>query len=108
MNTISNVSVSPDVIRDVARITTLATPGVLSLVDQPTVISIVPREAFRGVDVMLNDQNAQISLHLIAADDAALMELGKDIQKNVCEAVEEICGVNVSAVNVSFEDVRKA
>lgn len=108
MNTTSSTSISPDVIRDVARITTLATPGVLSLVDQPTVISIVPRETFRGVDVSLNDQNAQISLHLVASQDAALMELGKQIQKSVSEAVEEICGVNVSAVNVTFEDVRKA
>lgn len=107
MTASANVSVSADVIRDVARITTLATEGVLGLVDQPVVISVPMREAFRSVDVVMKEQKAHVSLHVIAADDVALIDLGKRIQHDVSEAIDEMCGVEVHAVDVSIEDVRK-
>ena len=107
MSVIANISVSADVIRDVAKVTTLATDGVLGLVDHPVVISVPPREAFRAVDVLLKDEKAHISLHIVAADNVSLVELGKTIQHSVAEAVDEMCGVEVYAVDVSIEDVRK-
>lgn len=101
----STVSISPDVVREVARITTLATPGVLALVDKPGA-QHASRDAFRGVEVAVRDKRAHVRLRLVAAADVSLIELGHKLQTDVSSAVAELVGMNVTAVDVTFEDVR--
>jgi uncharacterized alkaline shock family protein YloU len=99
---IGKVTISPDVVREVARITTLATPGVLAMAERPN-----PRGAGdSGVDVSVQDDNVQLKLRVIAASDVPLHKLGQQIQSNVAGAVVEIAGMIVTSVDVSFEDVR--
>jgi uncharacterized alkaline shock family protein YloU len=99
----SNVTISPDVIRMIARNTVLALPGVRALVDHAS--SLRTRDNFRGVEVSVVDGEVRAQLHVIAAADVALMELGRQIQTEVAQSVEEIVGLRVAAVNVYFEDV---
>ncbi len=101
----STVSISPDVVREVARITTLATPGVLALVDKPGARN-ASRDAFRGVEVAVRDKRAHVRLRLVAAADVSLIELGHKLQTDVSSAVAELVGMDVTAVDVTFEDVR--
>jgi len=101
----STVSISPDVVREVARITTLATPGVLALVDKPGAQHAL-RDAFRGVEVAVRDSRAHVRLRLVAAADVSLIELGHRLQTDVASAVAELVGMDVTAVDVTFEDVR--
>jgi uncharacterized alkaline shock family protein YloU len=102
----STVSISPDVVREVARITTLATPGVLALVDKPGAPARASRDAFRGVEVAVRDNRAHVRLRLIAAANISLLELGQKLQTDVASAVAELVGMDVTAVDVTFEDVR--
>jgi uncharacterized alkaline shock family protein YloU len=53
----------------------------------------------------MDDGEVHVRLHLIAAQDVSLMDLGKAIQAEVAQAVSEIIGLRVSAVDVYFEDV---
>jgi uncharacterized alkaline shock family protein YloU len=101
----STVSISPDVVREVARITTLATPGVLALVDKPGA-QRASRDAFRGVEVAVRDNRAHVRLRLVAAANISLLELGQKLQTDVASAVAELVGMDVTAVDVTFEDVR--
>ncbi len=101
----STVSISPDVVREVARITTLATPGVLALVDKPGA-QHGSRDLFRGVEVAVRDSRAHVRLRLVAAADISLIELGRKLQTDVASAVAELVGMDVTAVDVTFEDVR--
>jgi uncharacterized alkaline shock family protein YloU len=97
------VTISPDVIRTIVRNTVLAMPNVRGLVDHARALR--PRNSFRGVEVHLVDREVRAQLHVRAAADASLMELGRQIQTHVRSAIEEIVGLRVRAVDVYFEDV---
>lgn len=99
----SAVTISPDVIRTIVRNTVLAMPSVRGLVDHTR--SLRPRNSYRGVEVHVDDHEVRATLHVLAAADVALMELGRQIQSHVRSAVEEIVGLRVRSVDVYFEDV---
>ena len=99
---IGKVTISPEVVREVARITTLATPGVLAMAERQ--VGRNPPDP--GVSVNVLDNSVSIKLRVIAAVDAPLHKLGQQIQASVANAINEIAGMTVSAVDVSFEDVR--
>ena len=101
---IGKVTISPDVVREVARVTTLATPGVLGMAERPQRSSRAPVDS--GVDVTVQANNVQIRLRVIAASDAPLHKLGQLIQVNVAGAIQEIAGMSVTSIDVTFEDVR--
>ena len=97
------VILSPDVMRDVARITTLATPGVLAMASAP---AHGRKAAVDGVEVEMQESGAHIKLRVIAAVNLPLQKLGEQIQSSVASAIAEITGMKVTAVDVTFEDVR--
>lgn len=99
----SNVTISPDVIRTIVRNTALALPSVRGLVDHTG--SLRTRDNFRGVEVNVENGEVHVRLHVMAAADAPLMDLGRQIQTEVAQSVEEIVGLHVAAVDVYFEDV---
>ena len=99
----SNVTISPDVIRMIVRNTALALPSVRGLVDRTG--SLRTRDNYRGVEVNVEDNEVQVRMHVMAAADAPLMDLGRQIQTEVAQSVEEIVGLHVAAVDVYFEDV---
>jgi uncharacterized alkaline shock family protein YloU len=98
------VTISPDVIRDVARVTTLATPGVLAMAERQPRHKHSPVDT--GVDVVMENDEVSIRLRVIAAVNQLLLKLGEQIQTSVASAISEIAGITVTAVDVSFEDVR--
>jgi uncharacterized alkaline shock family protein YloU len=100
---IGRVTISPDVVREVARITTLATPGVLAMAER---VRLRSGRKSGGVDVAIQNDEVQIRLRVIAATDCALHKLGQQIQSNVAGAIAEIAGMMVASIDVSFEDVR--
>lgn len=53
----------------------------------------------------MDGDEVRVKLHLTAAHDVSLIELGRSIQSEVQQAVQEIIGLRVSAVDVYFEDV---
>lgn len=99
----SAVTISPDVIRTIVRNTVLAMPSVRGLVDYAK--SLRARDNFRGVEVDLGSEDVSVRLHVTAARDVSLRELGQHIQQEVKDVVEEIVGLRVNAVDVYFEDV---
>lgn len=99
---IGTVTISPNVVREVARITTLATPGVMAISER----QIGRSTTEPGVYVRVQDNSVSIKLRVIAATDVPLHKLGEQIQAAVASAITEIAGMSVSTVDVSFEDVR--
>ena len=111
------VTISPEVVVQVARITTLATPGVLGLVDpsgkpaaerppRPRAAEPGERDRSRGITASVEDHIARIHLNVIAASDAPLLKLAEHIRDNVANAITEIVGIETTVVHVTFEDVR--
>jgi uncharacterized alkaline shock family protein YloU len=98
-----NVTISPDVIRTIVRNTVLAMPSVRGLVDSERRFGV---RGYQGVEVQLGEEAVSVSLHVLAASDVALVELGRTIQTEVVSVVEEIVGMKVAKVDVAFEDVK--
>ncbi|RMG66058.1 MAG: Asp23/Gls24 family envelope stress response protein [Chloroflexi bacterium] len=99
----SSVTISPDVVRTIVRNTVLAMPSVRGLVDHTRTLR--PRDSYRGIQISMDGDDVRVELHLTAAQDVSLVELGRAVQSEVQQAVREILGLRVSAVDVYFEDV---
>ena len=54
----------------------------------------------------MRDNRAHVRLRLVAAADVSLIELGHKLQTDVSSAVAELVGMDVTSVDVTFEDVR--
>jgi uncharacterized alkaline shock family protein YloU len=63
------------------------------------------RRAANGVRVEVVDDTVEIDLSIVVADDANVLEIGREIQCRVARAVTEMVGMPVLAVNVHVEDV---
>jgi len=95
------VTIAPDVVRTIVRNTVLAMPGVQAIAD-------TDREKRNGVVVKLEaNQCATVSLRVIGSAEVSLIELGRKIQRDVADVVQEVAGLCVTQVQVSFENVRK-
>jgi hypothetical protein len=60
----------------------------------------------RHVDVAFADGHAHVTLELAARYGTVLPELARSVQQEVRAAVESMCGVEVTAVDVAIEEVQ--
>jgi len=106
---LGKVTIAPEVLVTIARLTTLKTPGVARLGSSTlgSVNRVVQRGTKRdGVKIEVDDQGVTVELHVIAQHDANMLELGQRIQANISRAIAEMVGMKVNAVNVYIEDVQ--
>lgn len=101
--TSGRITIAPEVIETVARLTTLAVPGVARLTPPagiPRMLGIKD-----GVKVNVSDGKVAVELHIVAESGKDILALARHIQNEVTRAVEDIVGLPVSLVNVTVEDV---
>ena len=101
--TVGKITIDPEALETIARLTTLAVPGVLRL---------TPPERFQrmlkiedGVYIKVYEDTVEIDLYLVAESGKNLLKLGRHIQAEVIRAVSNLVGMPVKAVNVHIEDV---
>ncbi|MGI6367701.1 MAG: Asp23/Gls24 family envelope stress response protein [Anaerolineae bacterium] len=105
---LGTVRISPEVLATIARLTTLAVPGVASLYHDFT--SDVDR-FFRGkgggggVSIQVVDGAVRVEIGIVAEQDRNLYDLGLEIQGQVSRAIKEMVGMPVLAVNVHVANV---
>ena len=63
------------------------------------------RRPRRHLDVEIDDGNARVELELTVAYGKVLPDVARDVQTRVAAAVGTMCGVTVTAVNVSVEEL---
>jgi Asp23 family, cell envelope-related function len=63
------------------------------------------RRPRRDVDVRIDGARAHVGLELSARYGVVLPELAQDVQLAVATALTEMCGVEVTAVDVTVEEV---
>lgn len=105
---LGTVTIHPTVLTTVARLTSLATPGVARMSDEWwfNVESVLRRPGRgSGVCLTIDDNVVNIDLYVVADPGANLLELGQTLQAEVSRAVQEMVGMKVLAVNVHIEDV---
>jgi uncharacterized alkaline shock family protein YloU len=63
------------------------------------------RRPRRGVDVEVAGGSAAVTLRLSARYGSVLPQLAEEVQRQVANALEEMCGVKVSNVDVAIEEL---
>jgi len=105
---LGTVTIHPTVLTTVARLTTLATPGVARMSDawRLNVERVLGRPGrVGGVDLNIKDSAVTVDLHVVAEAEANLLRLGQMLQSEVSRAIQDMVGMEVLAVNVHIQDV---
>lgn len=99
---IGKVTIAPDVLVTTARLTALAVPGVARLVSTPGMGSGLQSA---GVGIKVVEDRVYVRLAVVTEPDANMLSVGRQIQREVTRALQDMIGVEVQAVDVHIEDV---
>lgn len=99
---LGRITVDPEVLETIARLTALAVPGVARIAPIPRLRLLGGRE---GVRITLQDGSVLVDLYLVVESGYNMLALGHQVQAEVTRAIQEMVGLDVEAVNVYIEDV---
>ena len=102
------ITISPDIIATLAAITTMKVPGVTSMGGLPAapLSTLVGRKDInKGVKVELKDKTVNLEISLVVNIDSSLIEVAKEVQKEVKRVIESKTGMKVNKIDISIRDV---
>ncbi len=99
---IGRVTIAPEVLETIARLTTLAIPGVVRLTTPPGIRRLLRHD---GVKIEVVENVVRVQVYVIAGSDTNLLALGRQIQHEVARAIQDLVGMDVESVDVHIEDV---
>ena len=98
------VTIAPDVLIAIARLTTLSVPGVVQMA--PTGFQgFLRRGGPEGVLLEVNDGCVRFDLFIVADANANLRQVGQKIQAEIARAIRDMVGMDIEAINVHIQDV---
>lgn len=103
------VTIAPGVLATIVRVTTAAQPGVLGLSARAPAAwdRVLGRgAAAEGLRVELfEDNSVSVDVHIVVDPTVSLKELAADLQARIAQALEQMTGMHVRAVNVFVDMV---
>lgn len=99
---IGRITIAPEVLETIVRLTTLAVPGVVRLAASPGVTKLLRHD---GVKIEIVGDSVRAQVHVVTESDANMLAIGRQIQSEVSRAIQDIVGMEVGAVDVHIEDV---
>ena len=106
------VLIAPAVLAQIVERSTLNVPGVAAMCSRHPRFDRLRGRALgehqppSGVHVRVADDTVNAEIAIVARADANIFELGKQIQREVGEALEHMVGMLVGEINVYVDDVR--
>ena len=98
------ITIAPEVLIAIAKLTTLSVPGVVRMV--PTGIQgFLRRGATDGVLLEVNEECVRLDLFIAADANANLRQVGQKIQAEIARAIRDMVGMDVETINVHIQDV---
>ncbi len=101
---LGTVTIAPEVLLGIARLTTLATPGVARL-DSGGVRGLFHRQDAGGVRVIVEEGRVTVNVRVVVEHGANMLQLSQGLQSKIARAIQDMVGMNVAAVNVYIADV---
>lgn len=107
-NVPGTVTIASEVLVTIVRLATEDIPGVHSM------STAWKRDVNRflgnmsvgdGVHTRVQDERVSVDLYVVVEPDANMLELGRRIQAEVAQSIEDLLGMTVQDVNVHIEDV---
>jgi uncharacterized alkaline shock family protein YloU len=105
---LGTVTIAPQVLLTIARLSTLSIPGVASMSQSlaENVGRIFRRRTLgHGIKMRLEDDVVYLDLYINVEPDVNLLELGRQIQQETARAISDMLGMHVGEVNVHIDDV---
>ncbi len=101
------VTIAPEVLLDVVRLTAVGTPGVarLSSNNPNSFRRLFSGKAAEGIRVEIEDSAVSIDLYIVAEPDAQMLQLGQTLQREISRAISDVVGMPVKEINIRIEDV---
>lgn len=101
------VTIAPDVLITIARLSALSVPGVARMSSAPVAVDrLFQRHANNeGVRIEVRQHSVVVDLHLVVNHIANVREVSRAVQTEVARAIQDMTGMQVLAVNVSVDDV---
>ena len=96
------ITIAPEVLETIARLTALAVPGVARLAEAPGVQRLMRHN---GVHIDIDGDNVRVNVHVVTNPDANMLSIGHQIQTEVMRAIHDIVGMDVESVDVHIADV---
>ena len=98
------VTIAPEVLITIARLTTLGVPGVVQMA--PTGLhGFLRRGGPEGVLLQVDGDCVHLDLFIVADANANLRQVGQKIQAEVARAIRDMVGMDVKAINIHIQDV---
>jgi len=107
---LGKVTIAPEVLVTIARLTTLCTPGVVRMSTDwmGNVNRLLGRTSSGGgVRIEVEDDAVTVDLYVIVEPGVNMYNLGQAIQAEVTRAVNDMVGVTVRAINIHIQDVEE-
>jgi uncharacterized alkaline shock family protein YloU len=102
-----HVTVSPEVLLTVARLSTLRVEGVARMSMIPGGVNRLWKRtpSAEGVQILVDGQTVDIDLFIVTRAEANMREVSHQVQREVARAIRQIVGMDIKAVNVHIDDV---
>lgn len=98
--------IAPDVLLTIARLTALGQDGVAKTAPvPPTFDKLFQRSQADGVRIDVRGHAVTVDLFLIMRAESRVRDVSRTVQTEVARAIQEMVGMDVTAVNVHVEDV---
>ena len=104
---LGKVTIAPNVLVTIVQKTTVSEPGVAQLCDNvPGVKRLLGLHTVgKGVEVNVGDNRVAVDVYLIARRDIDLLQMGRNLQKQIVRAIQDIVGMEVLEVNIHIDDI---
>jgi uncharacterized alkaline shock family protein YloU len=99
-------TVAPDVILNIAKLTTLGIEGVSQMSTTTSMSEIFQRgNKGNGVRVLIKEKIVFIDLHVVLEQDTNVRQVSREIQEDVARAVKEMVGLEIGEIKIHIEDI---
>ncbi|MEN3186985.1 MAG: Asp23/Gls24 family envelope stress response protein [Atribacterota bacterium] len=105
---LGEITIAPDIIATLTAITTMKTPGVTGMAGMPSAslsTLIGKRELNKGVKVEVKEKNVSLEIAIVADIDSTLIEVARNVQKEVKKVIENKTGMTVNKVDIIIREV---
>ena len=99
---IGRITIAPEVLETVARLTALAVPGVVRLTTSPGMQRLLGQD---GVKIEVVQDRVRADVYVVTKQNVNMLSIGHQIQHEVARAIHDIVGMEVESVDVHIADV---
>jgi uncharacterized alkaline shock family protein YloU len=101
------VTIAPNVLTTIVRLTTLEQRGVRRLAPVPPHVRglLAGGSVEEGIFIEVTNEGVQVEVHIVADAGTSMLKLGEALQGNITRAIEEMVGMSIAGVNVHVDDV---